>query len=116
MEPPDKIMKKIHKILLATAVAASFTLINRAGDVVMPPRAMDNQIRTVPGVNNDPNLLQYTADGNARAWEQNRSIAMAPNNNSDQDPNLLQKSASVAGTPKQVQLATEQEFQIAPLR
>ncbi len=82
-------MKTIHKILLATAAAASFTWIDRAADVVMPPRAWENQPVIVPGQNNDPDLLQYNANGNAKMAEQMASTAMAQNANSDRDPDLL---------------------------
>ena len=92
-------MKTIHKILLATAAAASFTFVTRAADVAMPPRARDNQIRTVPGVNNDPDLLQYNAKGNARTWEQMQSTAMAPTDSSARDPDLLARPSYYATMP-----------------
>lgn len=94
-------MKTIHKILLATAAAASFTLVGRAGDTVMPPRAWENQTVIVPGQNNDPDLLQYNANGNAKMAEQMASTAMAPNANSDRDPDLLSELSAIPGTGKQ---------------
>lgn len=100
-------MKTIHKILFATAVAASFTLINRAGDIVMPPRALDNQVQTVPGVNNDPDLARFAPLATPRLSEQLASIAPEPNANSGNDPDLLNPAAQPAGTPKQQQLSQE---------
>lgn len=126
-------MRTIHKILLVAAGAASFTLVNSA----------------LADQNTDPNLLQYSANGNARTMEQMQSTAMAPNSNSDrdpnlmiyphyynimppktlqlwiesnptpvtssaQDPNLVNQTASIAGTPKQKQFTEEQQFQVAP--
>lgn len=61
-------MKTFNTILLAGAVAASFTLASsaKAGDVVMSPRAQANQITRVSGVNTDPNLVSgwYAGTGN----------------------------------------------------
>lgn len=110
-------MKSIHKILLVTAAAASFTLVNRAGQVVMPPRAWDNQIVIVPGVNNDPNLLLPPANRNAppKVLDQRQLMATTPGTTSDQDPDLLGQYAAVAGTAKQKDMALE-NFEIAPLK
>jgi hypothetical protein len=100
-------MKTIHKILLATAVAASFALVNRASaDEFLTPRAMGNQIKTVSGVNNDPNLLTSNPVGTPKIVEQTATIT-APNANSNQDPNLLSQYDALPGTPKEKQLSTE---------
>lgn len=100
-------MKTIHKILFATAAAASITLINRAADVVKPPRAWDNQVQTVPGENNDPDLTQYAPLGTPRTSEQLASIAPEPKANTGWDPDLLNPANQPAGTPKQKQLSQE---------
>lgn len=118
-------MKTIHKILLVAAGAASFTFVNYS----------------LADQSGDPNLLQYSANGNARTFEQMQSTAMAPNNSdrdpnlmiyphyynimppktlqlwiesnpapvtsSGQDPNLVNQTASIAGTPKQKQFTEE---------
>jgi len=94
-------MKTIHKILLATAAAASFTLIDRAQNIVSPAHPWVNQPVIAPGQNNDPDLLQYNANWNAKMAEEMASTVMAPNANSDRDPNLLQEIAAMPGTGKQ---------------
>ena len=104
-----KIMKTIHKILLATAAAACFSLVNRASadPLLSPPRANDIQIKTVSGVNNDPDLLQSNPVGTPKITEQTKSITSYQNSNSDRDPDLLARYDELTGSPKEKQLSTQ---------
>ena len=110
LEPPIKIMKTIHKILLATAAAACFSMVNRvsAADVFLTPRAMGNQIKTVSGVNNDPDLLQtYNPIGTSKIAEQMAALYPPQISNSSRDPDLLSRYAELTGSPKDKQLSTQ---------
>ena len=102
-------MKTIHKILLATAAAACFSLVNRASadPLLSPPRANDVQIKTVSGINNDPDLLQSNPVGTPKIMEQTRSLAPVQYGNSNRDPDLLARYDELTGTPKEKQLSTQ---------
>ena len=92
-------MKTTNKILLAAAIAVSFTFANRvnAGDVVMSPRAQEMQTRMISGINTDPNLTE------------NRDFSISPKtlelrtrvaNGTSNDRDLVAESRNYAGTPK----------------
>ena len=104
-----KIMKTTHKILLATAAAACFSLVNRASadPLLSPPRANDIQIKTVSGVNNDPDLLRSNPVGTPKITEQTGYLAPVQNGSSDRDPDLLGRYAELTGSPKEKQLSTQ---------
>jgi hypothetical protein len=111
-------MKNTHKILLVTAVAASFTIVQHASADGPYNPGLKNQVQTVPGVNNDPNLMEYPYYNSVmppRTLQQRQELTTTENYNSHRDPNLLNQYAAVAGTPKQKDSAL-QDLEVAPLR
>lgn len=104
-------MKKINKILVLTAIVASFTLANRAsaGDTLLSPRAEEQQRRVVPGTNTDPDLAHGVVLAPKVVAKRSPIIV----GNSKNDPNLVHQYASTPGTPKQ-QDQQPMQFQIAP--
>lgn len=104
-------MKNIQKIVVLTAVAASFTLANRAlaGDQILSPRAQEQQTKVVSGTNTDPDL----AHGVVLAPKVLAKRSPVIVGNSKNDPDLVHQYASTSGTPKQ-QDQQPMQFQIAP--
>ena len=103
-------MKKINKILVLTAVVASFTLANRAlADTVLSPRAQEQQRKVVPGTNTDTDLAHGVVLAPKVLAKRSPIIV----GNSKNDPNLVRQYASTSGTPKQ-QDQQPMQFQIAP--
>ena len=103
-------MKNIHKIVVLTAVAASFTLANRVlADQLLSPSAQGHQQKIVSGVNNDPDLAHGVVLA-PKVLAQRSSIVVG---NSKNDPNLVRQYANASGSPKQLDQQSMQ-FEVAP--
>lgn len=100
-------MKTRSLLLLGAATLAAITFNTYANDAYLSPRAAGNQIKTVSGTSNDPNLVSidhYTVTLAPRAAG-NQVATVAGTNN---DVNAAAACAkSMAGSPRQIQSCVE---------
>ncbi len=108
-------MKTINTILLAGAVAASFTVAGsvQAGEALLSPRAQANQITRVSGVNADRNLVSgwYAGTGNKASGVFHSMVASGP----VADINLVSGDYLGAAAKSPHRDLRGVEFQIAPM-
>ena len=106
-------MKNTQKIVVLTAVAASFILANRvlAEDQLLSPSAKGHQQKIVSGTNNDPDLAHGLVLA-PKAQAQRYTIVVG---NSKNDPDLVHQYASASGTPKQRDQQPVQ-YEVAPTK
>jgi hypothetical protein len=90
-------MKTPH-LLIALGVAAFATLNVMAADALLSPRAADNQIKIVAGVNNDPNLTATGLTSASPRLIDNRVTTVAGTSTAV-TPTCTRK---MAGTPKMI--------------
>jgi hypothetical protein len=97
-------MKTPH-LLITLGVAAFATLNVMAADALLSPRAADNQIKIVAGVNNDPNL---TATGLASASPRliDNRVTTVAGASTAVSPSLT-CTRKMAGTPKMIGACAE---------
>jgi hypothetical protein len=107
-------MKTMNKILLAAAVAASFTVISNvnAGERLLSPRAKDNEIQKVSGTSKktlERGILAGTPRGREQA-ESLRKVAGTTENTIDR--------SFVTASPRlrEVHGTSAKEFQVAPVK
>lgn len=108
-------MKTINTLLLAGAVAVSFTFAStaKAGEVFLSPRAQANQINRVSGTSTDRNLVSgwYAGTGNKANGIFHPMVASG----SVPDINLAGANYLGAGAKNPARDLRGVEFQIAPL-
>ena len=110
-------MKDISKLLLAAAVAAGFATATQtfAGEPLHSPRGLANQIKRVPGTNNDVNLVSGWYAG--AAIKQGAMFHSAVDSRGIKDVNLAMHQNRPLYTGKNPSRDLRpQEFQIAPLK
>lgn len=116
-------MKTLNQLLIAAAVAVTFTatLSAQAGEPLLSPRAKEqaDSLRKVPAVAGDVNLATNRPMGNAKAWELAQSLRSVPGTG---------QSVNVAHAPRPTlsprdpryeaawRANAEQQIQVAPLK
>lgn len=106
-------MKNIQKIVVLTALAASFAVVNSASaeGQFLSPKAQGQQTRVVPGTNHDPDLAHAAVQSASPKLQQQPVMA----GNSKNDPDLAHQDSNLPGTPKLKQQQPMQ-FEIAPTK
>jgi hypothetical protein len=67
-------------MLLAAVVTVGTTLSSTAAEPLYSPKAKEQaaSLETVPNLHNDVNLVTMRPDGNAKAWEAEKSLREVP--------------------------------------
>jgi hypothetical protein len=109
---PNKDMKTMNTLLLASAVALGFTLTTtaKADEPFLSPRAKANQTSRVSGVDTSPNLVSHNYLGAASKMEFNRVRVVAPGSPT---PNLV--SGNYLGAALKNPYPRTTSFEVAPL-
>jgi hypothetical protein len=112
---------KIQHLILAATASAVFTLGSsaKADEALLSPRAREIQIRTTTGSSEGRDLSQERPAGNAKAWEQARSLRKVSGTGNSVD---LAHGPRLLLTPKDFRYdmalrnSRVPEFEVAPLK
>ena len=105
-------MKNMHKLTLATVLAAGFTLAGqvKADDSLLPPRAKELFSKTVArGAQTDPDLIKSQVTGPAAKAQAIRPSVVT---STKADPDLVRGTAYGAKNPLR---DSQPQFEVAPL-
>src|SRR5436190_1019467 len=91
---------KTRNLLITLSVAALATVNVLAADALLSPRAADNQIKTVGGPNNDPNLAVVNRSATSPRLLDNQIKSVA-GTKSDFNPSL-ECTRQMTGSPKEI--------------
>lgn len=93
-------------IIIGVATLATITLNVTAADALLSPRAAGNQIKTVAGTYNDPNLVNLTGIVTLSPRAAANEIKTVAGTSTDVNPALV-CAKTMAGSPKTIQACAD---------